>query len=70
MVVLLVIIPTLSTWDGFDKVGITYHAARPRIDAKEYAAIKTALKRNTVKQVAIDFNRSWGTIYKIAKETK
>lgn len=64
------IIPTLSTWDGFDKVGITYHAARPRVDAKEYVAIKTALKRKTIKEVAFEFGRSYPTIYKIAKETK
>ena len=40
------------------------------ISDEEYKEIKAALKRHTVKEVAIDFKRVYSTIYNIAKETK
>jgi len=61
-------IPTLSEWLKHNEVGMN-RMGRRHVYADEYLQIKTALKRKTVKEVAIDFNRSFPTIYRIAKET-
>lgn len=67
MVVLLVRIPTLSEWNGYDSVGLPTGSYR-KMSNNERAEIKLALKRKTIKEVAYEFNRSWSTIYKIVKE--
>ena len=69
MVVLLVKIPTLSEWDGYDLVGLNSRSWS-RVSPNEYNQIKIALKRKTIKEVALKFNRNYTTIWKIAKETK
>lgn len=70
MVVLLVMdIPTLATWDGYSKVGRPF-GKRHRITEQEYQKIKAELKRKTIAQVAVEFNRAYSSIYNIYKETK
>jgi hypothetical protein len=68
MVVSLVTkIPTLGEWLDNNDVGMQ-RIGRRNVYENEYLQIKTALKRKTVKQVAIEFNRCFATIYKISKE--
>lgn len=71
MVVLHVMdIPTLSQWleNNLNKVGMP-RRCWSHVYASEYRQIKLALKRKTINEVAIKFNRSYQTINKIAKET-
>ena len=69
MVVLLVRIPTLSEWNGYDSVGLPTGSYR-KMSNNERAEIKLALKRKTIKEVALEFSRNYTTIWNIAKETK
>lgn len=63
-------IPTLKTWDGYDKIGTQFYSRQlyTHISAKELEQIKKALKRKPIKVVALDFKRAYSTIWEIARK--